>query len=157
MATKSKKRLKAYAKAREIDGKTQEQAKAIAGYSPNYSPTEIERNPAYPAIVEKLAEKLDKFITKDQVAEKLSNNILQEKDINGSNTAIKIYKDITEPQGITESNEEKVIIIFKDTNITLNNKNATESIVEDQNQAETYKEENIDEAIIKEAPKQSGN
>jgi hypothetical protein len=142
-------KVKKYIKAIQ-SGKTKEQSKIIAGYSPTTTTTDIEKTNQFKEIQNKLADKLEQSITKQEVANKLADNIRSDEG-STSNTAIKLFKDIVEPDGTQAAEADKVIIIIQKKevlNINPANINPLESPTMHQNSPQP--EENIEEAVITE-------
>ena len=78
-----------YVEARVLQGKTQEQAKAFAGYSVGTSPANIEKNPRVRSLMDDALER--KGITEDYIAEQYKNGLeaslrdgAKEKDLNAT-------------------------------------------------------------------------
>lgn len=130
-----------YFKAKQ-NGKNKEQAKEIAQYRPSTTTTDIEASKQYQAIEQTyLKDHLPQAITKQEVANKLAENIRSQEG-STSNTAIKLYKDIAEPDNQDQRVQDNVIIVFKaenkdDTSITLIKENATGGQLDPSKKAET--------------------
>jgi len=94
------------------NGKTATEAREVAQFSPNYPTTEIEGTKTFQIIEQKyFKDILPETITKNEVAEKLAENIR-----NNDTASIKLYMDKAEPEGIEQKVQDNVIIVFKAEN-----------------------------------------
>ena len=94
-------------------GLTKEKAKIVAGYRAGTHPARIEETKTFKQLEQRyLKDELDSVISTRQVAQALADNIMQAEDIGGRNGAIKIYKEIKEPEAI-QTDGDNVMIVFK--------------------------------------------
>ena len=93
-------------------GKTKTEASIVAGYAdPNHT-TRIEKTKAYQTIERYYKHELLNQISLKEIAEINARNMRQERDIGGSNTAIKLALEKLEPENIPEDRNEKVIVVL---------------------------------------------
>lgn len=107
-------------------GKTAEEAKIIAHYSPNTPAIDIESTKTYQAIEQRfLKDHLQDAIQPNEVANKLAQNIRSDEG-GTSNQAIKLYMDKVEPQGTEQREPDNVIIVIQKTAELTETKDNTE-------------------------------
>ena len=90
-------------------GMTKKDAKLEAGYSLATPTTDIETTQPYKSLAYK--DILQKEISMQEIASINARNIRQEKDVGGSNTAIKLALDKIEPEQKQEDDDRMVIIL----------------------------------------------
>lgn len=100
-----------YFKARK-QGKTKTEASIVAGYSdPNHT-TRIEKTKGFQALERYYKNELLNQISLQEIAEVNARNIRQERDIGGSNTAIKLALEKIEPDDTRENDNDSVIVVL---------------------------------------------
>ena len=122
---KEKKRQKAYFKKPKLTdkvgkyliakqtSKTKEEARDIARYSRNTHPQTIEATKSYQDLEKRFySDELRQAITLKETANLQARNMRQERDLGASNVAIKMYKEVVEPETESPANDE-VIVVFK--------------------------------------------
>ncbi|OGI74930.1 hypothetical protein A3D36_01380 [Candidatus Nomurabacteria bacterium RIFCSPHIGHO2_02_FULL_36_29] len=93
-------------------GKTKTEASIIAGYpDPNHT-TRIEKTKGFQVLERYYKHELLNQISLQEIAEVNARNIRQERDIGGSNTAIKLALEKIEPDQIREDDFDKVIVVL---------------------------------------------
>ena len=109
---KTNHRVVKYFKARK-QGKTKTEASVVAGYAdPNHT-TRIEKTKGFQALERYYKNELLSQISLQEIAEMNARNIRQERDIGGSNTAIKLALEKIEPDGKSSNDDEMVIVVLK--------------------------------------------
>lgn len=104
-------RVVKYFKARK-QGKTKTESSIVAGYpDPNHT-TRIEKTKGYQALERYYKNELLNQISLQEIAEINARNIRQERDIGGSNTAIKLALEKIEPDNKPDQDFDKVIVVL---------------------------------------------
>ncbi len=103
-----------YLTARHKKGMNKSQAAQEIGIDPRNVP-QLEKTEVYQALEKKyFKDDLTDVISMRQIAEKLADNIMQDKDKGASNAAIKIALDKLEPDRVSDNAEnERVFVIIK--------------------------------------------
>lgn len=109
---KSSKAYKYY-KAKET-GKNKQESALIAGYSKNTAtqPQAIEKTQDYQVIERHFKDELQTKITVSEIADELTKNIRQDKELGAKNKAIEIALSKIEPDKIVQD-EERVLVVLK--------------------------------------------
>lgn len=91
--------------------KTKSEAAAIAGISPT-NIVKMENNQTFKALERHFKDEFLAQTNMQEIAATLKRNMMQERDIGGSNNAIKLALERIEPDTIPEDQDQQIMVIM---------------------------------------------